>query len=157
MAVVYPAGNPGEYPLDPTSDVGKFRLAYGDTQSTPYDPVVPDIQNYTELSDAEIELFLSQGGDSVNRAIGFYYMRLAGEAAKISKVTADYDLRVDLTKRATDLREMAQWYFDQALTEEGEGGFFIVPTGRPHVCCTPELAPFDLSCHRGGTCRCGRC
>lgn len=129
---VFPEGNPGEFPLDPTSNVGKFRLVYGDTQSTPYDPVEPGFQSYTELSDAEIEAFLSTGGDSINRAIGYYYLSLAGQAALTAKSVKDYDLTVDSTKRPAELRALAQWWFDQADSDDvisAEEGFEIVPTG----------------------------
>lgn len=129
---VFPEGNPGEFPLDPTSNVGKFRLVYGDTQSVPYSPVEPAFQNYTELSDAEIEAYLSVSSDSINRAIGYYFLALSGAAAKTSKSVADYDLKVDTTKRAADLRAIAQWWFDQADNNDvisAEEGFEIVPTG----------------------------
>ena len=128
----YPDGNPGEYPLDSSTPVGTFRLVYGDTESEPYDPEEPGFQNYGELSDAEIEAFLSQGGDSINRAIGYLYIALAGRAAKESKVTKDYDLTLDLTKRAADLRAMAQWWFDLADdddTTSAEEAFEIVLIG----------------------------
>lgn len=129
---VFPEGNPGEFPLDPTSNVGKFRLVYGDTGSTPYSPVEPGYQNYTELSDAEIEAFLATGSDSINRAIGYYYLSLAGKAALVAKQVRDYDLQVDTTKRAADLRAIAQWWFDQADNDDvisAEEGFEIVLTG----------------------------
>jgi hypothetical protein len=124
--------NVGVYPLDPDTLVGQFRLAYGDTESVPLDPVQPGYQDYTELSDAEIEMFLAQGSNSINRAIGFYYLRMSGEAAKRSKSAKDYDLSLDLTKRAADLRETALFYFGQADASDAasEDAFIIVPTGR---------------------------
>lgn len=151
---VFPEGNPGVYPLDASTDVGQFRLVYGDTQSTAYDPVEAGFQNYDELSDAEIEMFLDQGGDSVNRAIGFYYLRLAGDAAKESKSVADYDLRLDLTKRAADLRETAKFYFDQAdvIDAGSEDAFLIVPTGAR---CEPWAELAERPCACVGVCVCG--
>lgn len=126
--------NSGVYPLDPSTPVGQFRLTYGDTESVPFDPVIPGFQDYTELSDAEIEVFLAQGGGSVTRAIGRYYMRLSGDAAKRSKSVKDYDLSLDLSKRAGDLRETARMYFDEADAEDAgsEDAFVIVPTGLRH-------------------------
>lgn len=128
----YPSGNPGAYPLDPGTDVGRFRLVYGDTDSTPYSPVEPGFQNYEELSDDEIEAFLSQGSNSINRAIGYYYISLAGAAAKQSRSIKDYDLSVDVSKRAADLRAIAQWWFDLADNDDAtsaEEAFEIVPIG----------------------------
>lgn len=139
----YPEGNLGVYPLEPETPVGTFRLVYGDTHSTPYDPVEPGFQNYDELSDAEIEAFLSAGGTSINRAIGYYYLSLAGAAAKSAKQIQDYDLKIDTTKRAADLRAIAQWWFDQADNDDeiaAEEGFEIVLTGTDSGDFIPEAA-----------------
>ena len=129
---VFPEGNPGAYPLDPTSPVGRFRILYGGTDSEPYDPVVVGIQNYSELSDAEIEGFISQGGDSVPRGIGYLYIAMAGRAAIASRQIQDADLRVDTTKRAADLRAIAEVWFGSADDDDlvsAEEAFEIVPTG----------------------------
>lgn len=139
----FPEGNPGAYPLDPETPVGQFRLVYGDTHSTPYDPVEPGFQNYDELSDSEIEAFLLNGNGSINRGIGYYYLSLAGAAAKRSRQIKDYDLQVDTTKRAADLRGIAQWWFDQADDDDvisAEEGFEIVPTGTDSGDFIPEAA-----------------
>lgn len=127
----YPSGNPGEFPVDLTSEVGRFRALVGDLQSEPYNPVEPGFQNFLMYSDAEIEAYIAQGG-SVTRGIGFAYLYLAGQAAIASKSTKDYDLAVDTTKRAADLRAIAQSWFDQADGDDvisAEEGFEIVPTG----------------------------
>lgn len=140
----FPSGNPGAFPLDPETPVGHFRLLFGDTDSVPYVPVEPGFQNYGELSDAEIESFLIQGGNSTNRAIGFYYLSLAGAAAKTSRSVKDYDLQIDTTKRAADLREVAKWWFDLADGDDAisaEEAFEIVPTGTRGGSFIPELAP----------------
>lgn len=139
----YPAGHPGVWPLDPTTPVGKFRILYGDTESEPYTPVEPGFQNYEELSDAEIQGFISQGGDSTNRGIGYLYLAMAGQAAKESRSVKDYDLQVDLTKRAADLRAIAQMWFDQGADEDvisGEDAFEIVNTGTSCGGVIPEAS-----------------
>lgn len=128
----YPDGHPGVYPLDPETPVGQFRLVFGDIDSEPYDPVEQGFQSYGELSDAEIEAFLSQGGGSINRGIGYYYLSLSGAAAKESRMVQDYDLRIDSTKRAADLRAVAMGWFDLATQEDlgvAEDAFEIIPTG----------------------------
>lgn len=128
----FPEGNPGVYPVDLTSKVGQFRALTGDLNSTPYDPAYPGFQNFLKFSDAEIEGYLAQGGDSVARAIGYSYLYLAGQAALESKTIKDYDLQIDKTKRATDLTNIAKLWFSQADGEEviaGEEAFEIVTTG----------------------------
>lgn len=139
--------NIGIYPFDPSSDVGKFRVLFGDTVSVPLDPVVPGYQDYTNYSDAEIETYLATGGDSINRAVGFAYLQAAGAAALESKSVKDYDLAVDLTKRAEDLRKMAQFYFDIADEEDATAGlleeFIVVSTGTDRdYWCRVEAFPY---------------
>lgn len=120
----FPDGNPGEYTLDPESLVGRFRLTYGDIYSEPYTPAVSGVQNYKELSDAEIEAFLAQStNESIPRAIGLYVLSLATRAALEAKTVKDYDLQLDLTKRSGELRAAAQMWFDRADAEDIEAGF----------------------------------
>lgn len=140
---VYPEGNPGAFPVDLTSPVGQFRALIGDLNSTAYDPAVPGFQNFTMFSDAEVEAYIAQG-EGVTRAIGFAYLYLAGQAALESVSIKDYDLMIDKTKRATDLRVIAQAWFDRADTEDvssAEEGFEIVTTGTDSGEFIAELAP----------------
>lgn len=149
---VYPSGNPGVYPLDATSDTGKVRLMFGDTQSTAYDPVESGKQDYTLFSDDEIEAFL-EVGETISGAVGWAYMQLAGEAARQSANIKDYDLQADLTKRSADLRAAAQFYFDMDAASSDDA-FVIVPTGTrgtsdefvPVRCSTCSLYFWYCSC-----------
>lgn len=141
---VYPEGNPGEFPVDLASNVGRFRALIGDLNSTTYTPAEPGFQNFEKFSDAEIEAYLAQGGDSINRAIGYAYLYLAGQAAMQSASIKDYDLQIDETKRAADLRAIAQFWFDQADGEDdasAEEAFAIVPTGTRSGTFIPEASP----------------
>lgn len=114
----------GIAPPDPESDVGKFRLLYGDGEAKLItdDPEYEGYGEYTELSDAEIETFITQGNGSVKRGIGFYYLALSGQAAKVAKTVKDYDLQVSTVQRAKDLREAANLWFEQADHEDGLAG-----------------------------------
>lgn len=132
--------NPGVFPLNPTTDVGKVRLVIGDTISVPFDPVQAGLQDYTQFSDAEIEVFLSYGDDSPMRAAGYAYLSLAGAAAQQAESIKDYDLQVDSRQKAEQLRLQARFYFDQAdeIDLAGDEAFQIVATGRRATCA--ELA-----------------
>lgn len=142
---IYPAGNPGIYPIDATTLVGQFRNGYGDTISVPYSPTQAGFQDYENYSDDEITQFLTLGGDSINRAIGYAYLQESGAAAREGKSVQDYDLKIDLTKRAADLMKLAQFYFNLGLLD-GESSFFdiveIQPTLWPaEADIFPYLAP----------------
>lgn len=125
--------NPGVYPLVPGTPVGDFRLATNDTQSVPLVPPVAGQQSYTYNSDDEILMFISQGGTSRNRAIGYYYLSLAAQAAISAKSIKDYDLAINTEKRAEGLREVAAYYFGLADEEDiiagSEDYFNVGPTG----------------------------
>lgn len=139
----YPDGNPGEWPVDLPSDVGRFRALVGDLNAIEYNPPAPGARSYEMFSDAEIEAYIAQGG-SVTRGIGYAYLYLASQAAKESVSVGDYDLKIDSTKRAADLRAIAQMWFGLAGDEDtasAEEGFTIVPTGTNAGGFIPELAP----------------
>lgn len=140
----YPDGNPGIYPPDPETSVGRFRYLYGDTLAEPYNPDEPGYRNFTELSDSEIETYLATSGDSVLRALSRYYIALAGRAASESKSVKDYDLQVDLTKRSADLLKVAAMWASQADEEDMAAGndewVDIVDTGTSGGEFIPELA-----------------
>lgn len=145
--------NKGIAPLDPATPVGQFRLAFGDAESTDLDPVEAGFGDYKFWSDVEIEGFLVQGRDSTNRAIGYAWLKLSGAAALESQSVKDYDLAVDLTKRAGELRATAQYYFGLANDDDVFDGvndafdLFDVSTGCGR--CNDELAEWP-------TCRCSR-
>lgn len=145
--------NPGVYPLDPTTEVGKTRLVIGDTISVPLDPVVSGQEDFTMFSDAEIQAFLDYSDDSPMRAAGYAYLSLAGAAAQQAESIADYDLKLDTRDKAKQLRDQAMFYFERAdqIDMEGEEGFQIVATGRRPTCA--ELAECPTY-YRYGYCGC---
>lgn len=129
--VSFEEGKPGQWPIDPKSEVGRVRLLIGDSVAEEFDPAEYGMGNFELLSDAEICAYLEMD-DNFNRIIGIIYLQLAGMAAKESKAVKDYDLQVDLTKRATDLRETAKMWFSRADAEDDlldDEAFEIVPTG----------------------------
>lgn len=148
---VFPAGNPGQWPVDLSSDVGQFRALIGDLNAVPYDPDEPGFGNFEKFSDAEIEAYLLAGGGSIPRGIGFAYLYLAGQAAMQSASVKDYDLQIDETKRAGDLRAIAQFWFDRADEDDDASGAndifetFDMVGSR----CRHELAECP-SCRQGG-------
>lgn len=136
---IYPAGNPGAYPVDITTAVGQVRYTVGDTVSTAYDPVEAGYQNYEFFSDTELEVLLSMAGDSVPGAVGYAYLKFAGAAAGSAVDWASDDLRVTLSKTPAELRATASMWFERASVDSLGDDFFIVDTG---IACdpVPELA-----------------
>lgn len=131
MSTTFPGQNDGAVPLDPATPVGQFRVLALDAVAESYDPPVPGRGNYKLFSDADIEGSLAAAEGSLPRAIGFAYLALAGAAASESKHIRDFDLTVDTTKRAADLRLVAYEWFGRADKEEAalQDAFFIAPLG----------------------------
>lgn len=132
--------NPGIYPVDTATNVGKVRILTGDMISVPLSPVVEGEQDYTLFSDAEIDIFLAYGEDSPIRAAGYAYLQLSGAAAQQAESIKDYDLQVDSRQKAEALRSQAMFYFEQAdkFDLASDEAFQIVSTGRRPTCA--ELA-----------------
>lgn len=151
-------------PFETTTDeLRAFRAVAGDTN---YETVTAPAghpewtADYVYFSDLEAEAFIAQGNDSTMRAAGWAYLALAANAATTGASIRDYDLAVDTKNRAAELRAIAQWFFDQADSDDAgsEDAFLIVQTGERCDPWPPELAPWDLSrlCACGSTfCYCG--
>lgn len=95
-------------------------------------------------SDDEIRVYLAESS-SVNWAIAKAYFALASQAAIESKSVKDYDLQVNLTYRADDLREIARLWESRAKADDDAAGlsevfslFDTVPSTPRH----PEAAPY---------------
>lgn len=139
------AENIGIAPPELDTPVGEFRVLYGDTAFEELDPPQPGLGNYTNLSDAEIKVYLKQGRDNPKRALGYLMLSLSAEAAAKSKTVKDYDLMVDLTRRSGDYRRLAEQWFglaDEDDTSTGSDDIFDsfgIDNGPvPH----PEASPY---------------
>lgn len=123
--------NRGVAPFAPATEVGQFRVLYPDVVYTDLDPVEAGYGDYEYLSDDEITALVTAAG-SVYRALGVYFIQLAGQAAKASQSVKDHDLAIDSTKRAADLRAQAKEWFDLADEQDAgsEDAFDIVEFDR---------------------------
>lgn len=141
--------NEGIVDFDRGSLIGRVRVMSGDSSGAPYDPeqLNPEGKALGEFelwSDDEIQGFLDVSDGSPTRAIGYGFMALASQAALESRTVKDYDLQVDLTKRATDLRNTAKEWFARADSEDvSTEGFdlFQVFDVVPQVTHLPEGHP----------------
>ena len=138
--------NKGIAPLQPTTDVGQFRLLIGDTSYSDLCPAQPGFGDYGMFSDDEISLFLAQG-ESPEEAAYLGYLQLAGAAAMEAKSVKDFDLSIDLTKRASELRAIAQMWRDRADALGAD--IFEVFDLSDRGCVKPELAPCRVGCGCG--------
>lgn len=114
--------NRGIAPVDTTTNIGKMRVKIRDVTYVALDPVEAGYGNYTNYSDDELQVFLDDGGDSLTRALGYYTLDLATQAAIAAVSIADHDLKISQVERSKELRATALLYFDQAKEEDGLSG-----------------------------------
>lgn len=136
------AVNKGVAPPDMSTDVGKFRALVGDLS---YEPLVPPVSGYGSyklFSDAEIEVFLA-ASESFEGAAALAYTQLAGQAALESRTVKDFDLQVDLTKRATDLRLIAAMWADKDASVTADV-FELADVSIRDEDCRPELSAWPV-------------
>ena len=138
----------GVAPLDPTTDVGKLRMTFGDISFTPLNPPQEGFGDYEDYSDAELQNFLNLGG-SIEAAMANIFLQMAGAAARESRTVKDFDLQVDLSKRAADLRAQAAVW--QSRADELGADFFDFFPADSGCGCHAESSPYEV---RG--CTCGR-
>lgn len=141
------AVNKGVAPPVMSSPVGQMRALLGDLEYTELNPPEAGFGSYTKFSDDEIEAFLA-ASDSQEGAMFLAYMQLAADAAMDSKSVADLDLKVDFTKRATDLRLIAFAWRDRA-DALGADVFEMFDVSIQDCDCPPELAANSVC---GGRC-----
>ena len=136
------AENPGVYPLNKDTEVGRFRLLVGDVTSEPFDPPRAGIQNYKLFSDAEIETFLALG-ESQEMAAYYAFMQLASSAALTSSSVTDYDLKIDTTKTPGELRLIAQGWRERADSLSADV-FELADVSIRDEDCHPELSAWPV-------------
>lgn len=138
--------NKGVAPPDMTSDVGRLRAVLGDLEYVALTPPEPGLGSYKLFGDAELEAFLETSG-SVEGSASLAYLQLAASAAFESRNVKDQDLQIDLTKRATDFRLIAQEWQDRADAAAADV-FEMFDTVTSECSCVPEATPRP-ACRRG--------
>lgn len=115
-------------PPDYATPVGQVRLNLQDTE-------IPYV-----FSDEQIEAFLAQASDSVNRATSNAYLIIAGREILTLKWVKTDDLHVDGQKVSSELRALALAFGQRADAEDAAANefmFITYPTSEPW----PELLP----------------
>lgn len=115
--------NIGQTPPDYSAPIGRFRLLAQDTNYIDLNPVVTGQGSYDLFSDAEVSGYIAMfEGYSMYRSVAAAYLAMAGRAAMAAKMTKDFDLQVDLTKRQAALNEAAAAFQERAEEEDLRNG-----------------------------------
>lgn len=143
------AENRGVAPPDGATDIGRMRLALGDSDYIEYDPPQSGFGMYQLFSDAELQAFLDLAGGNVARAIAMAYRQIGASWAS-SGATVKTD---DLTYSAKD--SVGNWlnlasYWDKVADDQDEravNNFFdLVDLGatRRGPDSPPEASPWPV-------------
>lgn len=139
--------NIGAYPVDPTTNVGKFRLMAGDSDGTPIvpePPAEPTQANYAIWSDVEIDVLLAQANNSVARAIAMGYMQLAAQSASVSGTIRTDDLSVTTTSRSGEFLKLAQYWSEIADAQASDTFDIVYASGCGSNRCCAEGASREV-------------
>jgi len=134
----------GAAPLDPTSDVGKFRLLAGDSEWKPYDPPEPGYGLYQLWSDEEITALISVAG-SISRAIAMAYAQIGAAWASTGATIKTDDLSYSVKDSVGNWLNLAAYWNKVADDEDSravDDYFDLVPVRGEHGFRKPEAAPW---------------
>lgn len=146
----------GIAPPDPTTDIGRMRIALGDTEYEEYIPPQPGYGLYQLFSDAQLQVFLDLAGGNVARAIAMAYTQIGASWASTGATIRTDDLTFSAKDSVGNWLTLASWWNKVADDEEDRAineYFDLVDVGRNAWHCKPELAQWAV-CGRGCVGRC---
>jgi len=95
------------FTYDLATDIGKVRMLIADTDAAAYD-----------FDDDEVQVALTQEGDSLKRAAALLLLSLAANRSRLTVSVRRGSVSEDLTKLAADLRAQAAALVEQAAADE---------------------------------------
>lgn len=113
------AENRGIAPPNPGTDVGRMRLALGDSEYTPYDPPQPGYGQYQIFSDDELSNFLELAGGSVPRAVAMAYRQIGASWASTGATIRTDDLTYSARDSVGNWLTLAD-YWDKVADKQDE-------------------------------------
>lgn len=144
----------GIAPADPTTDVGKFRFAAGDSEYQPYDPPQEGFGLYQLWSDDDIVGLLAVAGGSIARAVSLAYLQIGATYAATGATIKTDDLSVSVKDSVGNWLSLANFWRSVADDEAANGAndmFEMVDTrAEDSPWRKPEASPWPLS-HFGFT------
>lgn len=138
----------GIAPADPTTPVGKFRLAAGDSEYEPYAPPEPGFGLYQLWTDDEITALIAIAGGSIARAISLAYAQIGASYAASGATIKTDDLSVSVKDSVGNWLSLSRYWADIADAEDGravDDYFDLVDVGQREYCGKPEASPWPLS------------
>lgn len=139
----------GIAPADPTTDVGKFRFAAGDSEYQPTDPPAEGFGLYQLWSDADIIGLLAASGGSVARAVAFAYAQIGASFATSGATIKTDDLSASVKDSVGNWLALSNFWRDIADGEDAgaiNDYWDLVPVRETDYWDSkPEASPWPLA------------
>lgn len=107
----------GIAPADPTTPVGQFRFAAGDSEYQNYVPIQPGYGLYQLWSDNDIIGLLVVAGGSVARAVSLAYAQIGASFATSGATIKTDDLSVSVKDSVGNWLSLSRWWAELADNE----------------------------------------
>lgn len=136
----------GIAPADPTTGVGKFRFAAGDSEYQNYVPPQPPYGLYQLWSDNDIIGLLAVSGGSVARAVSLAYSQIGAMYAASGGTIKTDDLSVSVKDSVGNWLALSRFWADQADKEAASAAddiFDLVDVRGVNGRYRPEGAPYQ--------------
>lgn len=137
------SANYGAWPVNTSTPVGVLREMVGDIDGEPLAPPNDGTALFPYFSDLELEALYEAADQSVTRATGLAYRRIAVYLTIEATDIQSDDLRIRTIERAKAMRELANDYINDAAADDERAGaeiFGVVPYVRPEVLRRPPEA-----------------
>lgn len=116
----------GKYPLDPTTEVGIFRVELGDVVGVPHDPE-DGLGDYQFVGDAAIEAWIAAYPDSPGMALSKGLASMATQMIVAAQDIQVDDIRIKTVERAKLMLEQSRLMGASAAANDVSGLFSVVP------------------------------
>lgn len=137
----------GIAPADPTTPVGQFRFAAGDSEYENYVPIQPGFGLYQLWSDGDIIGLLAVAGGSIARAVSLAYAQIGASFATSGATIKTDDLSVSVKDSVGNWLNLSRWWAELADNEAANAAndiFDLVDVRSVNARHRqPEAAPFQ--------------
>lgn len=117
--------NLGIAPPDYGTPLGQLRAIIGDVDYVDLVPPASGEGDYTNFSDQQLQNFLDMSANNLAQGAGFAYMQLAAVAAAQAVNVKTADEQIDLSKRSSELRQIAnEWFARGDIIDTQDAGAY---------------------------------
>jgi hypothetical protein len=119
--------NTGAWPIDPTTQTGRFRIELGDVTGVPADPATdPQTATFDFISDAAIDALIAAYPDSIDTAMSKAMTSVAMQMINAAEDIQVDDIKIKTVERAKLMLQMANDLASRAIFTDASSAFSVV-------------------------------